>query len=160
MIKRRKVQQRSRRPDQAGIAMVELTIVLPVILLLILGVTEIGRALIRYNALTKSVQDGARHAAAFAIRGSTGVVDIDAQLTSEVQNVVVYGNPDGTGSPILDGLVAGQVALTDIGGGEIRVDATYPYVPLFGTGIPTFGLGSGPLSLAFNMQAAVNMRAL
>jgi len=142
-----------------GVAMVEFTIVLPVIMFMILGVTEISRAMIRYNALTKAVRDGARHAAAFALLGTTGTVVIDQQLVDAVRNVVVFGNVAGTGSPVLQGLAAGQVTLTAVNAEEVRVAVNYPYVPLLGNSIPSFGTGAN-LSAAFTMQASVNMRAL
>jgi Flp pilus assembly protein TadG len=144
---------------QRGIAMVEFTIVLPVLLLLMLGVTELGRALIRYNALTKTVHDGARFAASFALWGGSQGVNIDPQLLTETRNVVVYGNKDGTGSPVLSGLQTSQIQVVDIGGDQFRVDVSYPYVPMLGPVLPDFGLGS-PTPMAFTMQASVSMRAL
>jgi Flp pilus assembly protein TadG len=139
--------------------MVEFTIVLPVLLLLLFGVTEVGRAIVRYNTLTKAVQDGARYAAAYALLGSTGGVDVDAQLQTEVRNVVVYGNTVGAGSPVLAGLLPAQINVVDAGGDQIRVDASYPYQPAFGAALPNFGLGSS-ISTSFLMQASVTMRAL
>lgn len=144
---------------ERGIATIEFAIVVPVLLLLMFGVTEIGRALVRYNALTKAVQDGARYAAAYALLGSTGQVTIDAQLLTAVRNVVVFGNTAGTGSPTLTGLQPAQVQLIDAGGDQIRLDASYPYQPLFGAALPNFGLGSS-ISTSFMMQASVSMRAL
>jgi Flp pilus assembly protein TadG len=138
--------------------MVEFTIVLPLLLLLIVGVTELGRVMVRHNALTKSVQDGVRYAAAYAIRGTTGTVTIDTQLQNEVRNLVVFGNVGGTGAPVLAGLATSQIAVVDNGGGEVRVDADYPYEPLTGP-LETFGLGPAPV-LSFNMRASVTMRAL
>jgi Flp pilus assembly protein TadG len=139
--------------------MTEFTIVLPVLLLLLFGVTEIGRLLVRYNALTKAMQDGARYAAAYALLGTTGAVNVDAQLQSEVRNVVVYGNPAGSGTPVLAGLQPSQIQVVDAGGDLVRVDVAYPYQPLFGTALPKFGLGSS-LNTAFTMQASITMRAL
>jgi Flp pilus assembly protein TadG len=139
--------------------MVELTIVLPVLLLLMLGVTELGRALIRYNTLTKTVQDGARFAAAYALLGTTGAVNIDAQLRTEVRNLIVYGNTAGSGTPLLGGLQPSHVQVVDVGGDQIRVDVSYPYVPLLGPVLPDFGLGS-PTPMTFTMQASMSMRAL
>jgi hypothetical protein len=144
---------------QRGVATIEFTIVAPVLLLLLFGVTEIGRALVRYNTLTKAVQDGARYAAAEALLGTTGQVSVDAQLTTEVRNVVVYGNSAGNGTPVLAGLLPAQIEVIDAGGDEVRVQAAYPYTPLFGAALPNFGLGSSP-SMSFVMQAAVTMRAL
>jgi Flp pilus assembly protein TadG len=147
------------RRGQRGLAMVEFTIVLPVLLLLLLGVTELGRALMRYNALTKALQDGARYAAAHALGGDTKVVNVDAQLQADVRNVVVYGNKAGTGRPVLHGLLPSQVLLVDAGGDQIRLEANYPYVPIFGSLLPDFQTGSS-IATAFTMQASVSMRAL
>jgi Flp pilus assembly protein TadG len=150
---------RSRGQREQGIAMVEFTIILPLILLLILGVAELGRAFVRYNALTKAVRDGARYAASYALLGTTQTVNIDSQLTDQTQKLVVFGNTAGTGLPILQGLAVSQVTLVNSAPGEIRVDVAYPYQPLFGSALPDFGLGSA-LSLSFDMQASVVMRAL
>jgi Flp pilus assembly protein TadG len=142
-----------------GIATVEFTIALPVLLLLLTGVTEVGRAMLRYNALTKAVQDGARYAAAYALLGSTGAVNIDAQLQTEIRNVVVFGNKAGTGTATLGGLQTSQINVVDLGGDLVRVDAAYPYQPLFGPFLPKFGIGSS-IATSFVMQASVTMRAL
>jgi Flp pilus assembly protein TadG len=139
--------------------MVEFTIVLPVLLVLLLGVTEIGRAMLRYSALTKAVHEGARYAAAYALLGSTGVVNVDAQLLNEVRNVVVHGNQAGTGGAVLAGLQAAQVSVVDLGGDWVRVDASYPYQPIIGPVLPNLGLGSS-ITTSFVMQASVTMRAL
>jgi Flp pilus assembly protein TadG len=144
---------------QRGVATTEFAIVVPVLLLLLFGVTEIGRVLVRYNALTKAVQDGARYAASYALLGTTGAVNVDAQLQTQVRNVVVYGNTAGTGTPVLAGLQPAQIQVVDAGGDEVRVEAAYPYLPLFGSALPNFGLGSS-ISTGFVMQASVSMRAL
>jgi len=148
----------SRRRD-AGVAMVEFMIVLPLILLLVFSVTEIGRAMMRYNTLTKSLQDGARHAAAYGLLGTTGAVLIDAALDAEIRNLVVFGDAQGNGTPLLEGFTPQQVSISVPQPGWIQVDASYPYVPAFGPTLPGFGFGS-PGSLAFNLTASVTMRAL
>lgn len=147
------------RRQERGVAMVEFAIILPLMMLLILGVTELGRALIRYNVLTKAVRDGARYAAAYALLGSTGTVNVDVQLQTEVRNLVVYGNTAGTGTPLMSGLSTDQVAVVDVGGGDVRVDAHYPYEPVLGSTLQTFGFGA-PIPLSFDMQASISMRAL
>ena len=144
---------------QTGIATVEFAIVLPLLLVLLLGVTEIGRAMIRYNALTKAAQEGARYAAAYALLGSTGVVDVTPQLLTEVRNVVVFGNTAGGGRPVLGGLQTAQVNVVDLGGDQVRVDVSYPYQPLLGPVLPNLGRGSS-IATSFVMQASVTMRAL
>ena len=147
------------RKDERGLAMVEFMIVLPVILFIMLGVTEIGRVLIRYNTLTKALQDGARHASVYGLAGGSQVVNIDAALNSEIRNLIVYGNAAGSGTPVLDGLTPGQISVTVPQPGWIQVDASYPYVPVMGTRIPSFGLGATP-TMSFSLDASVTMRAL
>ena len=144
---------------EGGVAMTEFMIVLPLILLLIFSVTEIGRAMIRYSALTKSLQDGARHAAAYGLLGTTGAVFIDPALDAEIRNLVVFGDTQGAGAPLLDGLTTQQVSISVPQPGWIQVDANYPYVPALGTTLPSFGFGPSR-SVAFDLSASVTMRAL
>ena len=139
--------------------MVEFMIVLPVLLLLMFGISEGGRMIMRYNTLTKALQDGARHAAAYGIRGASQTVNIDAGLDAEIRNLVVYGNVQGTGAPVLYGFTPAQVQVTVPEPGRIQVAATYPYVSGIFDALPTFGFGSGS-SLSFDMSAAVTQRAL
>lgn len=138
--------------------MVEFAIVLPVVLLVMLGVAELGQAIVSYNTLTKAVRDGARHASAYAWVGSPGTIEIQDWLENEVSNLVVYGNTLGTGSPLLEGLSTEQISVTADGALQVRIDAAYPYSPMFGT-LPSFGYGSST-NLSFTMQASVRMRGL
>jgi len=149
----------SHNKKQSGVAMLEFTIVLPLMMLLLLAVTEIGRALVHYNTLTKGVRDGARYLSANALLGTTGVVRIDAQLDNDVRNLVVYGNSVGTGLAKLQNLQPANISTVDVGANLVRVDATFPYSPLTGVTLPTFGIG-GPIPLSFDMRASVTMRAL
>jgi len=137
--------------------MIEMAIVLPVILALIIGTAEFGRAFWQYNTLTKSVRDAARYASAQGLFGSTGVVIVTNELRTEVQNLVVYGNTGGTGSPLLNGLSTAGVSLESPGDGDILVRSTYAYAPIFGL-LPDFqGGGVNPL---YNFEAVVRMRAI
>lgn len=144
---------------QRGLAMVEFAILLPVIVMLILAVAEVGRAIIQYNTLTKSLRDGVRHAAAYGLLGTTGSVLIDADLANEIRNLVVYGNTNGGTAPLVEGLTPGQVDISVPEPGLIRVGAVHPYAPFISATLPTFGRGTSP-SLVFDLRAAVTMRAL
>ncbi len=139
--------------------MIELTIALPMLLFVFLATAEFGRGLFQYNTLTKSVRDGARHAAQFALLGSTGVVNMTSQLQTESNNLVVYANIGGSGVPLLPGPQP-TVAVTDAGGGDIQVSASYNYQPMVGAILPDFGLAGGGIGLTFTLQATVRMRAL
>ena len=136
--------------------MTEMAIVLPVILLLTMATAELGRAFWQYNALTKSVRDAARYASNEGLRGSTGIIVVTDELRTAVQNLVVYRNTAGTGSPLLAGLTTSNVALESPGDDDILVRTAYAYAPIFGF-LPTFD--GGGLSTVFNFEAVVRMRA-
>lgn len=155
------MQARSIRPGkrQRGLAMVEFAITLPLLLLLMLATAELGRLISQYDTLTKAVRDGARYAASTAASGSTGLVYVTPQIQSAVANLVATGNINGTGNPLLPGLSAADVTVSDAGNGYVSVSATYAYEPMLAATLPTFGLGNS-VSLAFALSAASVMRAL
>jgi len=142
---------------QRGIAMVEFAILLPVLLLLVLATSEFGRAFVQYSALTKSVRDGGRYVAAKAVKGSTGVVQINATVNTQTRNLVTYGNIAGTGPSLLPGLAPGNVTVVAGAPGSVVVSAVYTYMPLFAS-LPPFQLGSW--GAGHPLSAAVTMRAL
>ena len=84
---------------QNGTALVEFVLILPLMLVLTFITIEFGRAMYQYNTLTKSVRDAVRYAS---------VRTPNTQVT-EVRNLVVYGNPAGTGSPLALGLTLANV---------------------------------------------------
>lgn len=137
--------------------MIELALVLPIVLLLIIATAEFGRAFWQYNALTKTVRDAARHASSAGLFGSTGVVVVTTELRTQVQNLVVYGNVAGSGSPLLEGLSPAGVTVESPGGGDILVRTTFGYTPIFGF-VPTFS--GGGWSTAYDFEAVVRMRAI
>lgn len=99
---------------QTGVALVEFALVLPLLLILTFIVTEYGRALYQYNTLTKSVRDATRY-----LSTQQPWTSADAGTTTNIavktraRNLVVYGNPAGTGSPLVIGLTAAEVPLTE-----------------------------------------------
>jgi len=145
------------RHNQAGITIIEFLIVLPILMMLIMATAEFGRAFVQYNALTKTLRDGARYVGSRALNGTTGVVVINSSLQSQTRNLVVYGNIAGSGTPLLPGLVPGNVSVTGGAPGAVVVAATYAYTPIFAS-LPLFQFGS--VTTPFSLQAAVTMRAL
>ena len=145
--------------SQRGIAIVEFMIVLPLVLFLILGVSEFGRGFMQYNTLTRSVRDAVRHASNNALLGQTQVVNITGQLQTETINLVTHGNIAGTGASILPDLTSTAVTVNDEGGGDISVTATYAYQPIVAPFIPSL-LQNGPKGGIFNIRAQVIMKAL
>lgn len=149
----------AKRDRCRGLAIVEFVIVVPICLMLVMGTAEFGRAFLQYNALTLAVRDGVRHLAGRALLGSTGQVSISGGLQQETQNLVVYGNIWGAGSPTLPGLTLTDVTVADAGGGNVSVAAAYPYNPIFGF-VPRFSFGSSIAVTGITLRSGVTMRAL
>jgi Flp pilus assembly protein TadG len=146
------------RSREQGLAAVEFAIILPLVLLIMLATAELGRALYQYNTLTKAVRDGARHLSSVAIIGGTGIISLDADKVTDTRNLVIYGSTGGTGTSLLPGLAPGQITVTAPDALHVRVQAAYPYQPIFAT-LPGFGLMSD-ISANWNLTAASTMRAL
>jgi hypothetical protein len=88
--------------NQKGVAIVEFALILPLLLILTFITTEFGRALYEYNILTKSVRDAVRYLSmqdSSILTTEPGKVDI-------AKNLVVFGNPADTGSPLTSRLTA------------------------------------------------------
>lgn len=84
---------------QRGAALVEFALILPFLLILVALTTELGRAIHYYGTLTKSVREAARY---LSVRApNTYVV--------QARNIIVYGNPGGTGTAQVPGLSAANV---------------------------------------------------
>lgn len=134
-----------------GIAAVEFVVTVPVLILLMLAVAELGHALIQFDTLTYSVRNSARFVSEHVIPGDTD--RISSQLIADVQdaarNLVVYGSVDDGGSPLLRNGGATEVSVSQFGDYDVQVTATYPYEPLLGAVLPTF-----------DMRVVVTMRAI
>jgi Flp pilus assembly protein TadG len=139
--------------------MVEMVIITPLLLLLVLAVSELGKAFVQYNTLTKYVRAAARQVSGIALLGTTGTVVITADMETAAKNLVVYGNVTGAGTPQLPALATDHISVTDAGNDMILVQANYPNQPLTGPFLESFGLGDEP-SMGITLTASVTMRAL
>jgi len=93
-----------------GSSIVEVSLILTVALTTFIGIIDIASVLFRLQGLAERARAGARY----------GVVNTFSQ--TNIQNVVVYGNSAGTGSPLL-GLTASAVSATktDLGDGNSKI---------------------------------------
>lgn len=153
------IKKYGKRTRQRGVAIVEFTIILPVMLFLIVAVAEFGRAFLYYNTLTRAVRDSARYVATNATKGQSQVVEIDAALIQAAQNLVDYGNETGTGTPTTVWDSPGTVTITEEADGVVTVTASYPYVPMLGSFLPDL-LGTGGAETVFTMHAQVTVPAI
>ncbi len=130
-----------------GAVLIEFTIIFPLLLLMVLGITELGRALYQKNTLTKAVEVGARYMARVNAEG-----DIIDRSTCVVKATGTYpatwsarlGDAEqlvlDTAQPVLPGLVAADVSFgldqgLAVSGDEeclVRVSADTGFNPILG----------------------------
>lgn len=159
------------RERSRGAVMVEFAILTPILVLLAIGIAELGRVLYQQNSLTKSVTSGARYLAR-----SYDILDQETcsakalwpAFETRAKNLVVYGNFAAGGDPLVPNLETDNVVISyrsetiSVGGGGkdededddnitacvIRVSATALFAGIFGDGktvplLPFFGQGEG-----------------
>ena len=97
---------------QAGVALVELALVLPLLILLSVMVTEFGRAFYQYNTITKSLRDAVRYLS--MVDPEAAAID-PAKITQAI-NMVVYGTPSPAvdAKPVVPGLSTANVPATNV----------------------------------------------
>lgn len=129
------------RQAQKGVAVVEFALVLPMLIVLAFMVAELGRAIMEYDTIAKSVRDAARYLS----------IQLPGTGVAEAKNLVVYGNAAGTGSPLLPALNTSLVADPQWqSAGAVPVITTvtvqvngYTFTPMM-SGV--FGLPMGPFT--------------
>lgn len=122
-----------------GSAMLEFALSATVLAGLFAGAFQVGYTLYAYNRLEGAVRRGAQYAS------------LKPQATTEVQNVVIYGDPipPASSTPILNGLTASNVQVNVTGTpdapvsvtvsiGGYRIDSVFSTTPLNGRPSVTF----------------------
>ncbi|CAM3179182.1 TadE/TadG family type IV pilus assembly protein [Vibrio rarus] len=117
-----------------GLAAIEMLIVLPVLLLLLGAIVEIGRMFIHYTTLNKALQNGARS----AVSETYGTERLSAIASDDdIQHIVVYGNTMSATETTLPGLKTSDISIATTAD-YVTVSANYNYSPIFTT-IPIIG---------------------
>jgi Flp pilus assembly protein TadG len=140
--------------EERGAQLVELAIVLPIFLLMFGAAAEFGRYFYEYTTLDKATRAGSRYLATAAVNGTEDAI---------AKNIVVYGNPEGTGAPVISGLTTANVVITRTGGVPtlpqmVTVQISgYKYQPVFDLGKL---IKVTSLSLNIEVKPSVTMRYL
>lgn len=142
---------------QQGASVLEFLIVIPVLLMFLLLVSEVGIMFYTLNALTKSTQDAARYMseakAEFATRDPIA------------RDLLKYGNVTGTAPPLLpdgDTLINAEITFTGTDSNHVSVVVTYQHDLIMGgalgalTGLSTGG--SVGFDSTFTLGASSVMR--
>lgn len=90
---------------QKGAAAVELGLLLIPLTVLTFGISEYGRAIYQYNAVTKAVRDGARYLSQYAPG--------DATRIAQAKCLTAYGNTNCQGLTLLPNLDITNVTVRD-----------------------------------------------
>lgn len=136
---------------QHGVALIELALSIPLLLLLMFITTEFGRAIYQYNLLTKSVRDAVRYLA----------VQTPGTNVLEGRNLAVFGKtaPTAADLPLAPGLTLSHVQAPvwqTAGSGPVINTVTitvagYSFVPMFSS---MFGLSIGTVTFS-NISATM-----
>lgn len=148
---------------EKGIAIVEATVVLPVLLLLFLAICELGRAFYTYNTLNKTLQNGARYLSSTSRQSSQSQVFLDYNPPGgnayHAQNLILYGDVNKKSKTVLGGLKIGDINFSIPAAGFIQIDVNYRYVPIVGPVLSSFDFGSD-INMNFILNASVTVRAI
>jgi Flp pilus assembly protein TadG len=109
---------KARSKSENGSAMVEMALVLPILLLVLFGITEFGLVFVRYQVILSSAQEGARTASLFRPHCNSDDVYIDV-----VTSVVSSANKLGMELLEEDLTVDGAC----VAGGNVTVQVTYKH---------------------------------
>ena len=90
--------------QQQGVAAVEFAILLPLLLLIVFGITEFGRAMYSYNTIVKATRDAARYVMTQQPGGGADAVAVC---------LAKYGNTTCSGNPLAPGLATATVSVCD-----------------------------------------------
>lgn len=135
--------------NQQGLAVVEMTLVLPVLLLLIFATAEFSRMLYQYNTLTKVTRDASRFLAS------------DPDLSENDVRSILMNNST---SEILPGLAVDDTADStdidiDVNGEFITVTVSYDWEPIFADILTSF-VSDTSFDLSFDLVSTYTVRAL
>jgi Flp pilus assembly protein TadG len=129
---------------ERGAVLVEFAILVPFLLLLLVGVAEIGYLYFHLNILNKSVQDAALYFSDSSRARKDGVFEevIDVTNTNSdnitaAKNLVIYGNIAGSGIPQLPNTANNYQTptypqITSPEANHIQVTATYSHTYMLG----------------------------
>ena len=144
------------RRNERGVQLAECAIVLPIMLMMFGAVAEFGRYFYEYSTGAKAARLGARFMISRSLDGGNN-------WEAQAKNLVVYGNTNGSGTPVLPGLSTGNVDFQYSGGSYVggngnpaRVTVTivnYKHQPIFDLG----KLTKSTFSTAVDVKPSVTM---
>jgi hypothetical protein len=96
------------RRNQRGQAVVELAFQIPLMLLILFGAVQVARVFYTYHALHKALRGGA---GLLARSVNVNYCDISDAALANARNFVVFGNLQGFGSAVIQGLTPDMIEI-------------------------------------------------
>jgi Flp pilus assembly protein TadG len=96
------------RGMERGQAAVELALLLPILVMLLFGVVQLARVYYVYHTLQKAVRAGAGFIAHLS---NVNYCDDQNAMFLDARNYIVYGNLEGSGTPVVNGLTPEMVQI-------------------------------------------------
>ncbi len=123
----------------SGTTTLEGALVMPLLIALMTGATDFGRAYMTSSTADKSMRDATRYLAHVPFSAVCGW-----GLTN-AQNLAVYGNTGGTGNPLISGWSTANVTLaqptscagTPANDQMVKLTATVPFAAIMFVGLPS-----------------------
>lgn len=144
-----------------GAAMVELAILLPLLLILVFGIAEMGRAVYQQSILTRAADSAVRMLSRSHLtidKETCAPLDTWDAAQADATNLLVYGDVDGGENALLEGLAMTSINIEtrSLEGFEkdiciIVINAEAPFEPIFSSGV-VFGFP------AFNLTVTAEQR--
>ena len=97
------------RRSSQGSALLEFALAASILVPLFTGTFQFGYTLYVYNNLQSAVRGGARYASMRSYDSAT--ITPSSEFSTAVKNMVVFGNPEGTGQPVSRGLTPSNVQI-------------------------------------------------
>jgi Flp pilus assembly protein TadG len=135
---------KSRAKGQSGASAVEFAIILPILVLILFGIIEMGLALYDKAMITNASREGARAGILFRVPPVTEEEIVNVVNTYLGNNLITFGDPVGATVTVTRGSFNP--------GDELKVSVSYTYTTLV---LPRLLTDFGP---AFGMVAETTMR--
>lgn len=133
--------------NQQGLSAIEFVISMPIVFLLLVGIINLGLALVKYNTINKQAQNAVRYAVTQVYGDSSSTAD-----ATKTECVAIFGNDSCTGNPLItDWDNSTDTVNLSNSNGYAKVEIIYNYNPVAG-----FGLAD--LSFTFPLSASAVMR--
>jgi len=100
--------RRRRQQNQKGQAALEFALLAPILMLLLFGVVQLARVYYTYHTLQKALRGGAGFIAHLS---DVNYCDDQNESFLDARNYIVFGNLQGSGSPVVNGLTPEMVQI-------------------------------------------------